>query len=228
MSFSPVIPPTIGRVVWFYPATNSAEAGFAPPPAGEPLAAVIAHVHGPAMVNLAVFDANGVAHSRTSVLLCQDGEALPERGRYCAWMPFQKGQAKAQATAAPVVLPVLDSMAAPVATDDATIEREIQAKGKTAPRVTPAAVAANIKHVEYVTHHSHGGQILRWAVITTSSGFAVVGDPSVAVSPQNDDEAIGQKVAFENSKNALWPLMGYELKSRLAAQHASIPQPLHD
>lgn len=98
-----------------------------------------------------------------------------------------------------------------------TIEAEIQAKGLTAPRITPADIAANIKHVEYVKHVSAGGQVLRWAVITTESGYAVVANPSVAVSPENDDEEVGQKVAFENAKNAMWPLMGYALKERLSA-----------
>ena len=102
---------------------------------------------------------------------------------------------------------------------DNQIESEIIAKGKTAPRVTPADLQANIVHVEYVKHISHGGQVLRWAVLTTKSGYAVVGNPSVAVSPENDDEGIGQGVAFENSKNELWPLMGYTLKERLHASN---------
>ncbi len=101
-------------------------------------------------------------------------------------------------------------------TDDNAIEQEIKAKGLTAPRVTPADLQANIIDVEIVRHVSKGGQVLRWAVITTKSGYAVVGNPSVAVSPENDDADIGTKVAFENSKNALWPLMGYALKEKLA------------
>lgn len=100
-------------------------------------------------------------------------------------------------------------------TDDSAIEQEIKAKGLTAPRVTPDDLNANITDVEIVKHISRGGQVLRWAVITTKSGYAVVGNPSVAVSPQNDDEEIGKKVAFENSKNQLWPLMGYALKESL-------------
>lgn len=101
--------------------------------------------------------------------------------------------------------------------DDSAIEQEIKAKGLTAPRVTPADIASNIRTVEYVRHRSTGGQVLRWAVITTTSGYAVVGNPSVAVSPANDDEDIGKKVAFENSKNEMWPLMGYALKEKLSA-----------
>ncbi len=100
-------------------------------------------------------------------------------------------------------------------TDDNAIEQEIQAKGLTAPRVTPADIAAEIKHVDYVQHTSRSGQVLRWAVITTKNGFAVTGRPSASVSPENDDAAIGEKVAFENAKQELWPLLGYSLKERL-------------
>ena len=96
-------------------------------------------------------------------------------------------------------------------------EAEIKAAGADkAPRVTSSDLDENMEHVEYVTHVSHGGQVLRWAVITTKSGYAVVGRPSVSVSPENDNEKIGQKVALENSVNELWPLMGYALKEKLS------------
>lgn len=101
-------------------------------------------------------------------------------------------------------------------TDDSAIEQEIRQKGLTAPRITPADLDANMKNVEFVHFVSHSGQVLRWAVITASNGFAVTGRPSVAVSPENDDREIGEKVAFENAKSELWPLMGYELRSKLA------------
>lgn len=104
------------------------------------------------------------------------------------------------------------------ATGDTAIEQKIQAKGLNAPRITPAQLDANIAHVEYVKHVAHGGQVLRWAVITTTNGFAVVGKPSASVSPENDDEGIGKQVAFDNSKNELWPLMGYALKEQLNAK----------
>lgn len=98
---------------------------------------------------------------------------------------------------------------------DQAIENEIQAKGLTAPRVTPGDMAANIAHIEVVKHISRSGQVLRWAVLTTRNGFAVTGRPSASVSPENDDAAIGERVAIENAKQELWPLMGYELKQRL-------------
>lgn len=103
---------------------------------------------------------------------------------------------------------------------DRGIERLIQAKGLTAPRVTAADLQANIKHVEYVTHVSQSGQVLRWAVITTTNGFAVTGRPSAAVSPENDDVEVGQRVALENAKNELWALLGYALRDRLHNQKA--------
>ena len=101
--------------------------------------------------------------------------------------------------------------------DDDAIEHQLQAKGLTAPRVTPADLKANIKSVEYVEHQAAGGQILRWAVITTQSGFAVTGRPSASVSPENDDADVGQRVALDNAMNELWPMMGYALKERLRA-----------
>lgn len=99
--------------------------------------------------------------------------------------------------------------------NDQQIEAAIQAAGLKAPRIKPEDITANIAHTEFVTHVSKGGQVLRWAVLTTTSGFAVVGKPSVAVSPENDNEQIGREVAYDNSRNELWPLMGYALKERL-------------
>ena len=97
------------------------------------------------------------------------------------------------------------------------IEQEIQTKGLTAPRVTPADIEANITDVEIVKHVSTSGQVLRWAVITARNGYAVVGKPSCAVSSANDNAEIGEKVALDNSKDELWALMGYELRSKLSA-----------
>jgi hypothetical protein len=79
-----MIKPTIGRVVWFW--RNSAE------PESQPQAALICWVHSDTNVNLAVFDANGNAGGRTSVILHQGDGARPS-GNFCEWMPYQIGQA---------------------------------------------------------------------------------------------------------------------------------------
>ncbi len=97
-----------------------------------------------------------------------------------------------------------------------TIEQEIQAKGLTAPRVSLADLEANIAATEIVMHVSKSGQVMRWAVLTAVNGYAVTGRPSVSVSSANDNAEIGEKIAIENAKNELWPLMGYELRSNLA------------
>lgn len=98
---------------------------------------------------------------------------------------------------------------------DNQIEQEIQAKGLTAPRVTPADIDANIVHTEIVKHISPSGQVLRWAVLTTRNGYAVTGRPSASASSANDNAEIGEKVAIENARQELWPLMGYALKEQL-------------
>lgn len=91
---STTIKPTVGRVVWFYPAANRATAGFHAPTLNDPLAAIVAKVIGAHFVNLAVFDAHGYSHSMIDVPLIQEGEKAPVEGCYATWMPYQIGQAK--------------------------------------------------------------------------------------------------------------------------------------
>lgn len=156
------IAPTIGRVVWFHPDPRSAEAGFAShgdsiksPGTAQPYAAIVAHVWSDSMVNLTVFDANGMPHSRTSVCLIQGDEPRPEAA-HCEWMPFQKGQAARQdATAAPHVrthrqdleLSVAHSLAASVgeqrcngARIGAEVRQAIDALVGTVPAAAPQVV----------------------------------------------------------------------------------------
>lgn len=83
-----IIKPTVGRIVWYY--REDTDPG--PSTDGQPLAAVVAWVWDDTMVNLHVIDSNGHGYSRASVRLVQEGGLMPN-GRYCAWMPYQKGQA---------------------------------------------------------------------------------------------------------------------------------------
>lgn len=108
--------------------------------------------------------------------------------------------------------------------DDAGIEAEIQAKGKTAPRVTPADIEANIASEHYfrASDAVYGCDpesplaLLTFCVLVLQNGFTVTGE-SACASPENFDAGIGRKIARENAKQKMWPLMGYHLKSRLAA-----------
>jgi hypothetical protein len=101
--------------------------------------------------------------------------------------------------------------------DDPGIEQHLESARFVAPRVTLSELDANIVHTEIVKHVSQSGQILRWAVLTTKSGFAVTGRPSAAVCAENDDPKLGERIATENARQELWPLMGYALRERLAA-----------
>jgi hypothetical protein len=72
-----------------------------------------------------------------------------------------------------------------------------------------------IVDVEIVKHTSKGGGILRWAVLTMENGFAVTGKPSAAVSVENDNAEMGEKIAIQNAQNEVWELEGYLLKEQL-------------
>lgn len=104
--------------------------------------------------------------------------------------------------------------------DPKQIEALVQQNNLNAPRVSPADLEANIVHTEIVKHVTPSGQILRWAVLTTACGFAATGRPSASASSANDNAALGEKVAIDNAKSELWPLMGYELKCRLHKEAA--------
>lgn len=104
--------------------------------------------------------------------------------------------------------------------ENSAIEQEIQAKGKTAPRVTPADIEANISEAVYINpgdylRPSHPASVLTICILVLRNGFTVTGE-SACASPENFDAAIGRKIARENAVAKIWPLMGYALKSELA------------
>jgi len=89
------IKPTIGRIVWFYPAANTATSGFVHPDEGQPLAGIVAKVNEDGTLMLGVFDADGAPVIRLGpVPLIQEGQDVPEGGHYATWMPYQIVQAK--------------------------------------------------------------------------------------------------------------------------------------
>lgn len=124
----------------------------------------------------------------------------------------------------------------PVTGDDQSIEQEIQDKGKTGPRVTPADIEANIVEEHYFTAYdgafsawenrpeteedkpfpkSRHLELLTFCVLVLHNGFTVTGE-SACASPENFDAEIGRKIARQNAVAKIWPLMGYELRNRLA------------
>jgi hypothetical protein len=168
---------------------------------------------------------------------------------------------------------------------ETAIEEEIQAKGLTAPRVTPADIEANIVGEYYFTAADGvsgansvndemvnrfltwpvpadvypdgiAGQpgrtgtnlltavqaremlghvlfddtppielgLLTFCVLVLKNGFTLTGESALA-SPENFDAELGRRIARRNALDKMYPLMGYELRSRLAAKTATIPGP---
>jgi hypothetical protein len=110
------------------------------------------------------------------------------------------------------------------------IEAEIQAKGLTAPRITPADIEANIASEHYFTasqgvagagYRIHDANdkgflsLLTFCVLVLRNGFTVTGE-SACASPENFDAEVGRKIARANAVNKVWPLMGYELRTKLS------------
>lgn len=89
-----MIPPSIGRVVWYHPSAAERIEGQ---PNDQVLAAHVTYVWSDRLVNLMVITPNGTPFGVTSVQLVQDNDEGPSE-RYAEWMPYQKGQAaKAEA-----------------------------------------------------------------------------------------------------------------------------------
>lgn len=80
-----MIQPTVGRVVWFWPASTTGKEG-------QPLAATIAYVHSDTLVTLTVHDRDGETYGLAKVELWH-GEGESPNHPHCEWMPYQKGQA---------------------------------------------------------------------------------------------------------------------------------------
>lgn len=121
--------------------------------------------------------------------------------------------------------------------NDQAIEQEIQAKGKTAPRITPVDIEANTLHEHYFTakdgvigdlftsglidypdgHNLPAAlPLLTFCVLTLRNGFTVTGE-SACASPENFDAEIGRKIARQNAVQKILPLMGYQLRAALYA-----------
>ena len=113
--------------------------------------------------------------------------------------------------------------------NDQQIESEIQAKGLTAPRVTPQDIEANIasEHCFTASDGVHGASdghvgygnghpltLLTFCVLVLKNGFTVTGE-SACASPENFDAELGRKIARQNAVNKVWPLMGFALKQKL-------------
>ena len=104
-------------------------------------------------------------------------------------------------------------------------EREC-AEGRTAPRVSLDDIKANIAAQYTFTGSGAIGpdvpghsslDVLTICLLVLRNGFTIIGK-SAPASPANFDYELGAKLAFEDAVRQVWPLMGYALRERLAAE----------
>lgn len=119
--------------------------------------------------------------------------------------------------------------------NDEQTEKEIQAKGLTAPRVTPQRIEDVIaEEYTFVAANALKGtpgessqacKLLTFCVLVLKNGFTVTGE-SACASPENFNEELGRKIAREHAKQKIWALEGYLLRQNLhdrSAQTGAVP-----
>jgi hypothetical protein len=120
------------------------------------------------------------------------------------------------------------------------IEKKIQEKGLTAPRLTPDLIESKIARMNFINGTATNGRpnkfgmkkeygkwkpvfdnkvdealsCLTICVLVLENGFTVVGE-SACASPENFDQEIGEEIAYKNALEKIWMLEGYLLKERL-------------
>lgn len=134
--------------------------------------------------------------------------------------------------------------------NDNDIEQEIQAKGLTAPRVTPADIEANIASEHYFTADQGARHafldaftgnspfnpdsfppldpalcLLTFCVLVLNNGYTCIGT-SACASPENFDAEIGRKIAREKAVDDVYAVMGYALKEQLHVRDIAMQPPL--
>jgi len=100
---------------------------------------------------------------------------------------------------------------------DSDIEKKIQEKGLTAPRITPEHINKVIIKEEYQVFPSSQ---LTVCCLTLVNGFTVSGE-SACVSPANFNAEIGREIAYGNAAAKIGMLEGYLLKQRIHDQEVN-------
>ena len=120
------------------------------------------------------------------------------------------------------------------------LEQQIKEAGADkAPRITPDHIKSKIKSEHYFTAASgiigedailkaevdysdipESLKLLTFCVLVLENGFTVTGE-SACASPENFNEEIGRKIAYDNAIDKVWLLEGYLLKQNLHEQSQS-------
>lgn len=230
----PLVTPTIGCVVWYYPFGADTREGSPV----QPVPALIAYVHNDRLINIGGFNEDGTPINATSVYLYHgDDDPRPVNGGFAEWMPYQTGQAKKHSidgeatlvqveqflkswSAANIAKDVNDLLGAQQPAYPATSSLEMTDKQSAAVQQTPNRVTlqalkdrvANIQYRRPVqAPHATVCEIL------LDNGFIVVG-VSAPADPANFNEALGQQYAYEDAMRKLWPIQGFMLVESLYRQ----------
>lgn len=103
-----------------------------------------------------------------------------------------------------------------------------------APRISLADIEAAIVYVNYISGADIASagegctrgpvhtavkafsnlETLTVCLVVTRTGFSIIGK-SAPASPENFDQALGRKLAYEDCIRQLWPLMGFALREKL-------------
>ena len=129
-----------------------------------------------------------------------------------------------------------------------TLEQQIQAKGLTAPRITPADNEASIAseyyfsagdgHVSVLASQGFPGcprdgqgtpmveapealELITICVLIMKNGHRIVGVNEGPVSAENFDPELGKQLARKKATEQIWPLVGFALRDRLASAQPS-------
>lgn len=96
-----------------------------------------------------------------------------------------------------------DDLKLTLAGADATVAKS------TAPKITLDGIKAKVAKAEYF----YSG-VFTIAVLTLKNGFKVTGQ-SAPASPDNYNPDVGNRYAYEDALEKLWPLEGYLLREQL-------------
>lgn len=117
--------------------------------------------------------------------------------------------------------------------NDETVENDLQARGlSNGPRITPADLEAEIigeycftaadglfavlgtgQYIPDAMHH------VTFCVLMLRNGTKVVGTNTGAINPKNFCAKTAREMARVAATDQMWPMLGYELRSRLAASN---------
>lgn len=98
--------------------------------------------------------------------------------------------------------------------NDDEIEKEIQAAGCDAPRLTAQDIRDAVVAEDY---HVFPGTTTTVCCLTLRNGFTVIGE-SASADARNFREDIGRRIARDKAQSKVWMLEGYLLRETLNQQ----------